>query len=84
MKYLAGLGVCLINVISMPIFMVLLVVFVTLDFMIKTITCFIPCRVMYQLADSWNQRVYGILLSITCLASICYGIESNEEENEEN
>lgn len=84
MRYLAGLGVCLINIISIPIFMVLFVLFVTVDLVIKTITNLIPCKFMYRLVDSWNRMIYHILLNIVCVANVCYGIESDEEENEEN
>lgn len=83
MAYLAGLGVCLINVVSIPIFMVLLIIFVSLDFVIKTITCLIPCKFMNKLVHVWNQMIYQILLSITCLANACYDVKSNDEENED-
>lgn len=84
MRYLAGLGVCLINVVSIPICMVLIVLFVTVDFVIKTITNLIHCKFMYRLVHSWNRMFYQILLNIVCVANVCYDIESDEEENEEN
>lgn len=84
MKYLANLGICLINVISIPIGVTLFVLFATADFVIKTITNLIPCKFTYILVTSWNRFVYHILLNIVCVANVWYDIESDEEENEEN
>lgn len=83
MRYLSGLAVCLINLISVPICMALIVLFVTIDLVIKTITNLIPCKCMYVLVHSWNRFIYHILLNIVCVVNVWYDIES-EEENEEN